>query len=268
VTFFARDLIASSGIVASEARALLAFALEATSEALIAHPQLSVPPRVADRFRDLCARRQTGEPIAYLRMEREFFGRRFRVNPSVLIPRPETECLVEAALGELKRFRRPRVLDLGTGSGCIAITLALERTDAEVSATDLSETALDVARANAAALGARVEFIHGDWYAPVRQPCDLIVCNPPYVAAGDPHLAQLACEPIAALTDGADGLTCLGAVIDGAPARLTVQGVLLIEHGYDQGASVRAMARSRGFRSVSTLVDLAGIERVCVASNR
>ncbi|HEY4038928.1 MAG TPA: peptide chain release factor N(5)-glutamine methyltransferase [Burkholderiaceae bacterium] len=264
----AGELIASSGILASEARTLLAFALNATRESLIAHPQLQVPPGAADRFRALCRRRQAGEPMAYLRMEREFFGRRFRVDPAVLIPRPETECLVQAALEALKQFHRPSVLDLGTGSGCIAITLALERADAEVSATDLSEAALELARANAVALGARVEFIHGNWYGPIRRRYDLIVSNPPYVAVNDPHLAELANEPLAALTDGADGLTCLRAVLDGAPACLTSQGTLLIEHGYDQGALVRAMATSKGFRAVRTRVDLAGADRICIASNR
>ena len=263
----AGDLIASSGIVASEARALLAFALGATRESLIAQPQRAIPAAIVASFRDLCRRRLAGEPMAYLQAEREFFGRRFRVDRSVLIPRPETECLVEAALQQLRPRKRPSVLDLGTGSGCIAITIALERADAEVSATELSESALELARVNAAALGATVEFIHGNWYAPVRQLYDLIVSNPPYVAVNDPHLAELACEPATALTDGADGLGCLRTVIEGAPACLNGQGALLVEHGYDQGAQVRAMATSSGFRSVRTLIDLAGVERVCVASD-
>jgi release factor glutamine methyltransferase len=264
----AGDLMASSGIAASEARALLAFALDATRESLIAQPQSGVPASAAERFRALCARRLAGEPMAYLLAQREFFGRPFQVDHSVLIPRPETECLVEAALRELRHLPRPHVLDLGTGSGCIAITLALECPDARIAATDRSETALEVARGNAAALGARVEFILGDWYAPIRERYDLIVSNPPYVAANDPHLSELGCEPLDALTDRADGLYCLRTVIDGAPTHLTAHGALLIEHGHDQGAAVRTMARARGFRSVRTLVDLAGIDRVCVASGR
>jgi release factor glutamine methyltransferase len=262
----AHELIASSGVVASEARSLLAFALDTTREALIARPERQVSSSAAGRFRALCARRVAGEPMAYLLAQREFFGRPFRVDRSVLIPRPETECLVQAALRELRRVDKPSVLDLGTGSGCIAITLALERPDAHVSATDVSEAALELARVNAATLGARVKLIHGDWYMPVRERYDLIVSNPPYVAGNDPHLAELSCEPRDALTDGADGLTCLRAVVEGAPSHLTAQAALLIEHGYDQGALVRAMVISKGFRSVRTLTDLAGVERVCVAS--
>ena len=259
----ARDLIASAGIVASEARSLLAFVLDSPREALIAHPRHQVPTSAAARFRDLCARRLAGEPIAYLLSDREFFGRRFRVDRSVLIPRPETECLVEAALDEMKGRGRPRVLDAGTGSGCIAITLALERPDAEVSATDVSEAALELARSNATALGARVGFIHADWYVPEVRRFDLIVSNPPYIAADDPHLIDLACEPREALTDGGDGLSCLRAIIDRAPAHLTTRGALLVEHGYDQAAAVRAMMIRNGFGSIRTLTDLAGVERVC-----
>jgi release factor glutamine methyltransferase len=259
----ARDLIESASIVASEARSLLAFVLDTSRESLIAHPRRQVPASAAARFRDLCARRLDGEPIAYLLSEREFFGRRFRVDPSVLIPRPETECLVEAALEEMKGRGRPGVLDVGTGSGCIAITLALERPDADVSATDVSEAALELARSNATALGARVGFIHADWYAPAGQRFDLVVSNPPYVAADDPHLAELAREPREALTDGGDGLACLRAIIGQAPAHLISGGALLVEHGYDQGAAVRAMMIENGFGSVRTLTDLAGVERVC-----
>ena len=259
----ARDLIESSGIVATEARSLLAFALDTTRESLIAHPRRAVGADAGARFRELCARRQAGEPIAYLLREREFFGRRFRVDRSVLIPRPETERLVEAALQEMQGRSRPRVLDLGTGSGCIAITLALERSDAEVSATDVSRPALELARANAAELGARVAFIHADWYPPNSQRFELVVSNPPYVAAHDPHLADLACEPREALTGGEDGLACLRAIISQAPAHLTGHGALLVEHGYDQAAAVRVMMVESGFGSVRTLTDLAGVERVC-----
>jgi release factor glutamine methyltransferase len=262
---FARDLIASSGIAASEARSLLAFALDTTRESLIAQPQRQVTASAAARFRDLCAKRLAGEPIAYLLGEREFFGRSFRVDRSVLIPRPETECLVEAALQALKGLDRPSVLDLGTGSGCIAITLALERPDADVSATDVSEPSLELARTNAAALGARVAFVHADWYVPNGRRFDLVVSNPPYVAADDPHLAELGYEPREALTDGGDGLACLRQIIGQAPAHLSSRGALLVEHGFDQGGAVRAMMIESGFGSVRTLADLAGVERVCYA---
>ncbi len=206
--------------------------------------------------------------MAYLLSQREFFGRRFRVDRSVLIPRPETECLVEAALQQIRGLSRPSVLDLGTGSGCIAITLALERPDAEVSAVEVSEAALELARTNAAELGACVVFIHGDWYAPTHRRFDMIVSNPPYVAAQDPHLAELGCEPREALTDGGDGLSCLRTIIGRAPAHLTDGGALLVEHGYDQGDAVRAMMIENGFGSVRTLTDLAGVERVCQGQRR
>ena len=185
------DLIGTSGIASPEARSLLAFVLDVTRESLIAQPQRQVSASAAIRFSDLCTRRLVGEPMAYLLGQREFFGRRFRVDRSVLIPRPETECLVEAALQALRGQHGPSVIDLGTGSGCIAITLALEQANAEVWATDVSEPALDLARINAAELGARVQFLLGDWYAPARRRFDLIVSNPPYIVAGDPHLAEL-----------------------------------------------------------------------------
>jgi release factor glutamine methyltransferase len=259
------DLIASSGLVASEARSLLAFVLGSTREALIAQPQRPVAAEYGVRFRELCQRRAAGEPMAYLLGEREFYGRRFRVDRSVLIPRPETERLVEAALLQLQGVSAPRLIDLGTGSGCIAITLALERMEARVGATEVSEAALELARVNAGELGAQVEFLRGRWFEPARGPFDLIVSNPPYIAAGDPHLAELGYEPREALTDGGDGLSCLRAIIGQAQAHLAERGALLVEHGYDQGAAVRALMRQSGFDSVATLTDLAGLDRVCVA---
>jgi release factor glutamine methyltransferase len=261
-------LIAASGLPASEARALLAFVLDATRESLIARPQRQIPPGAAARLRELCGRRLAGEPMAYLLGQREFFGRPFRVGRSVLIPRPETECLVEAALQQLEDESAPSVIDLGTGSGCIAITLALERPDAELWATDVSEPALELARTNAAELGARVQFLRGHWYAPAQRHFDLIVSNPPYIAAGDPHLAELGCEPSGALTDGGDGLSCLRAIIEQAGEHLNERGALLVEHGYDQGAAARALMRQNGFQCVFTRTDLAGLERVCVALRR
>ena len=260
----ARDLIESSGIDASEARSLLAFVLDAKREALIARPQQPVTPDGVARFRDLCARRARGEPVAYLLGQREFFGRLFRVDRSVLIPRPETECLVEAALRQMQGIFAPRVLDLGTGSGCIAITLALERPDAQVWAIDVSRSALEVARRNAAALSASVAFLCGCWFAPLRGRFELIVANPPYVASGDPHLEELSYEPREALTDGADGMSNLVQIARDAPKHLATGGALLLEHGYNQGRAVRKLMASSGFDSTHTLQDLAGIERVCV----
>jgi release factor glutamine methyltransferase len=258
-------LIRSAGIAASEARALLAFVLEASRESLIAQPQREIGAAAAGRFRRLCGRRLAGEPIAYLLGQREFFGRPFKVGSSVLIPRPETECLVELALQQLSGLAEARVIDLGTGSGCIAITLALERPDAQVWGTDVSDQALELAKTNARELGARVAFVKGDWYAPADGRFDLVVSNPPYIAAADPHLAELRCEPRGALTDGRDGLSCLRAIIGQAGAHLTERGVLLVEHGYDQGAAVRELMQKSGLRSAQTHTDLAGLERVCLA---
>ena len=262
----AAGLLASCGIPASEARSLLALALDCTRESLIADPQRRVSAAATERFGRLCARRRAGEPMAYLAGQREFFGRSFQVDRSVLIPRPETESLVEAALRRMRDLTGPRVLELGTGSGCIAITLALERPDARVAATERSEAALKVARSNARRLGAGVELLLGSWYAPAPGPFDLIVSNPPYVAAADPHLTELGYEPRAALTDEGDGLACLRAIVQQAPAHLAPDGALLVEHGYDQGPAVRELARQSGFVSVRTLTDLAGLERVCLAT--
>jgi release factor glutamine methyltransferase len=257
-------LLAGSGLPLAEARALLAAASGATREALIAHPERVIAPEPAARFAALVRRRHAGEPLAYLRGEQEFYGRPFLVTPAVLIPRPETELLVDLALAALRPTARPCVLELGTGSGCIAITLALERPDARVLAVDASSAALAVARANAQRLGARVEFCAADWYAAIAGRFDAIVANPPYVAAGDPHLAALRYEPVDALTDHGDGLGCLRAVIAGAPARLARGAWLLVEHGYDQGEQVRALFAAAGFDDIRTVRDAAGIERVCM----
>lgn len=264
----AGELLAASGLPAAEARALLAFASGAAREALIAFPERAVAPQAAERFAALAARRRTGEPMAYLLGVQEFYGRPFRVTPAVLIPRPETELLVELALDALRAVERPSVLELGTGSGCIAITLALERPDARVVAADRSAEALAVARDNAQRLGAHVEFVASDWYAAIEGEFDAIVANPPYVAAGDPHLADLRFEPIDALTDRGDGLRCLRTIVAGAPARLSPGGSLLVEHGYDQAAAVRALFENAEFDDVRSIRDAAAIDRACVGRRR
>ena len=261
----AHQLIATSGLAEFEARALLALVLDLARESLIAHPSRAVGETAAARFRELCQRRRAGEPMAYLLGAREFFGRRFRVDRSVLVPRPETECLIDLALQVLSGQSRPSVLDLGTGSGCIAITLALERPDAVLWATDVSKPALDLARTNARELGAHVRFLNGDWYGAAPGRFDLIVSNPPYIAGGDPHLAALHDEPRLALTDGYDGLSCLRLIIGQAGAHLTGHGALVVEHGHDQGAAVRELLQQNGLRSIRTCTDLAGLERACLA---
>ena len=219
----------------------------------------------------LVARRALGQPVAYLVEKREFYGRDFAVGPDVLIPRPETETLVEAALARLAAhvsspMPRPSCVDLGTGSGVLAVTLACERPNAAITATDVSAAALEVARRNAEANGCRVELLKGSWYAPLEgRRFDMILANPPYVAGEDAHLAQgdLRFEPAGALTDGSrDGLDSIRAIVSGAPDHLNRRGWLLLEHGYDQALQVEALLRTAGLREIFSICDLAGIARV------
>lgn len=242
------QLLAASGLPMPEARALLAHRLRVPRERLVAHPDTVVGAQDADAFLGMARRRAAGEPLAYLLGQKEFYGRPFYVSPDVLVPRPETELLVDLALERMRAIPHPRVLDLGTGSGCIAVTLALECPGARVTATDVSAAALAMARCNAAHLGARVTVLRGDWYDALPAPAvfDVIVANPPYVAPGDPHLDALRFEPAPALIAGRDGLACLEAIVDGAGSRLAAGGWLVVEHGYDQAAKVRALFAHRG----------------------
>ena len=260
------ELLAGSALPRAEARLLLAASLGEPVESLVARPEQPVGDDAAARFDALARRRAQGEPVAYLLGEKEFYGRRFAVSPAVLVPRPETELLVELALRRLRTQPAPRVLDLGTGSGCIAVTLALECAAATVVAVDRCADALALARANAQRLGAPVEFVQGDWYEHVGGRFDLIVANPPYVAAADPHLAGLQHEPRRALVAGADGLADLRRIVAGAPGRLNSGGTLAVEHGYDQGTSVRGLFAQAGFAGIETHRDLAGIERACTGA--
>lgn len=257
-------LLAAAELPHAEARALLARALGVPREHLIAHPGAWVQPEAAMHFAALAARRRDGEPLAYLLGKQEFYGRPFSVSGDVLVPRPDTETLIEVALACIATRAAPRVLDLGTGSGCVAVTLALERGDACVVATDISPAALNVAQANAAQLGARIDFRTGDWFGALAhgETFDLIVGNPPYVAAGDRHLAALRHEPANALTGGADGLRCLAAIAAAAPAWLAPGGWLAVEHGYDQGAAVRSLLVDAGLTAVATTQDAAAHPRV------
>lgn len=218
----------------------------------------------------LVQRRAGGEPLAYILGEAGFFGRMFKVSPAVLVPRPETEEVVEQALALIAAIPQPRILDLGTGSGAIAITLSLERPDASVMAVDLSADALMVGRSNAARLNATVEWRQGDWFKPLKdeKSFDLIVSNPPYIAADDPHLAGdgVCVEPRLALTDGGDGLACLRKIIVGAPAFLNAGRCLLLEHGHDQGEACRNLLHKAGFQSAETRVDLTGNDRMTTAT--
>ena len=258
------SLLCREGLPRVEARALLASVLRVTRERLIAFPETEVPSLTLAAYEALVKRRKAGEPLAYLLGEKEFYGRRFAVTPDVLVPRPESETLVEVALECLSPITEPRVLELGTGSGCIAITLQLERPDARVVATDVSEAALAVARANARDLDARVTFRQGDWYAAVdpAEPFDLIVSNPPYVATADPHLDALKHEPTLALTDGHDGLRCLTTLIAGARVHLCTHGWLALEHGFDQSTAVEGLLRDARFKEVSMRRDAGRQPRV------
>lgn len=257
-------LIAASGLPALEARALLSHLTGWRRETLVAFPERAVAAELATRFAELAARRRAGEPLAYLLGAKEFYGRDFGVNAAVLVPRPETELLVELALAQMARHAAPRVLDLGTGSGAIALTLALENPAAQVVAVDVSAAALETARANALQLGARVELRLGSWWQPVAagERFEVIVSNPPYIAAHDAHMAALGHEPALALTDGGDGLACLRTIAAGAGAHLAPGGWLGVEHGWDQGAAVRGRFESAGFLDVATARDGAGHERV------
>lgn len=245
-----------------EARILLAHALNCSRVQLVIRSQDELTPQQVTDISALFMRRMQGEPIAYLTGEREFYGLAFEVTPDVLIPRHETELLVELGLERLPKGGS--ALDLGTGSGAIAVSLAHSRRDAKLTAADISEAALAVARRNAARHAPAVRFIHSDWTAQVDGIYDLIVSNPPYIAAGDPHLAQgdLRFEPRSALTDGANGMMHIDAIADGAPAHLQADGWLLFEHGHDQAAAVRSLLQKAGWRDVQSWRDLAGIERV------
>lgn len=249
-----------------DAELLLAHVLDDTRAGVIARDERELTPEQQGDFEQLLARRHAGEPLAYLTGTKEFWSLELEVTPAVLVPRPETELLVEWALEILPAATKPSVLDIGTGSGAIALALGRERPAAQVLAVDVSPTALEVAKRNAARLAiGNVRFVHGSLYdtgPSTRQVrFDLVVSNPPYVAEGDPHLADLKFEPQLALTSGADGLDTLRAIIASGPAQLRWGGWLLVEHGADQGAAVRGLFRQAGLVAVSTRRDLAGHER-------
>ncbi len=248
-----------------EARVLAAFAWNVAPAWLIAHDTDLPSEAQTTQFETLLARRLAGEPVAHLTGTREFFGRTFQVSPDVLIPRPDTELLVERALARIPPDQTVDVLDLGTGSGCIALTLALERPLAHVTATDRSAAALAVAQRNASILDAHVEFLNSDWFDGLGgRRFDLIVSNPPYIPAADPHLSRgdVRFEPQTALVAGMDGLDDLRRLIAAAGAHLKPGGTLLLEHGYDQAGAVRDLLRRSGFFHPQSWRDLAGHERV------
>ena len=258
---------------ALERRLLLGHASGLSREDMARGPELVLEEKVLADYDRLVRERQDGQPMAYLLGEREFYGRTFQVDARVLIPRPETELLVDLALQKVSQ-NQAKVLDIGTGSGCLAITLKLERPDWEVGALDISADAIGVAAGNAAAMGARIGLMQGDISAPdaaqsllaniPKATLDLVVANPPYIASGDPHLSQgdLRFEPKQALTDGYDGFRLIDAVIRFSASHLRASGWLLLEHGHHQAAAVRQKLLSAGFTAIQSWADLAGIERV------
>lgn len=253
-----------SGSARIEVQCLLQQVLGVARAYFFAHPERVLSETEEASYQALLRRRQGGEPIAYILGTREFFGLNLNVTPATLIPRPDTELLVELALGRILRPRM-RVLDMGTGSGAIALAIAHQRPDAEVWACDASAAALAVARDNSQRLSiANVHFVASDWFSALSgQRFDLIVSNPPYIAADDRHLSQgdVRFEPLTALASGADGLDDIRRIVGQAGAHLEKQGWLLLEHGYDQAARVRELLQASGFAKVFSARDLSGVER-------
>lgn len=257
--------LSSSPLDALETRMLLMHALGLTRVQLITQSEQLLSATQAQEFKALIVRRMHGEPMAYILGQREFYGLDFFVTPDVLIPRPDTELLVELALQYAPQAGR--LLDLGTGSGAIAVAIAQQRPDLQIVALDVSNAALQIAEKNAARHlpPARIQFLQSDWYSALPdQSFDSIVSNPPYIVQHDRHLSQgdLRFEPIDALTDHADGLSAYRQIITGAVPRLEKNGWLLVEHGYDQANAVQALLRANGFAEVQSWPDLAGILRV------
>lgn len=259
----------AAGLDRLEAQQLLLHALgkPATDRAwLLAHDRDVMGAEALQQFNEFARRRGSGEPLAYITGQQEFFGLRLKVDPRVLIPRPDTETLVDWALERgpahpSKGSGVFKVLDLGTGSGAVALALKAARPGWDVSAIDASSDALLLARDNAQALGLAVTMELGHWLEQVSGSFDLIVSNPPYVREGDPHLAALRHEPLQALTAGADGLADFRQIIEHAPGHLHASGWLLLEHGYDQAGDVQQLLLNKGFEAVSCRNDLAGIPR-------
>lgn len=258
-------LLAASGLARSEAQLLASHVAGQPRSWLLAHADEEPDTTLAQAVRSAFARRRTGEPVAYITGEREFYSLAFHVTSAVLIPRPETEQLVELALARLPRGGR--LLDIGTGSGAIAIAIAHERPDAQVLAGDISTAALQLARANASRLGVAVAFRHSDGLQGFAgETFDVITSNPPYIAEDDPHLSQgdVRFEPRLALTSGADGLQLIRHIAAEARTRLASDGWLMFEHGHDQGPACAALLTGLGYAEVADLPDLAGLPRICL----
>jgi len=258
----------ATGVDRLDAQLILAHVLTQGRSWVIAHDDAPLDAPQSDAVRAAFTRRAAGEPLAYLLGEKEFHGLLLQVDANVLVPRPDTEVLVDWALELLANAEAARVVDLGTGSGAIALAVKHGCPAATVLATDTSRAALGVARANAQRLALDVAFAPGSWWAALAgQRFDLVLSNPPYIAGGDPHLAALQHEPALALTPGGDGLDALREIVGGAAPHMAPGAWLLLEHGYDQAGAVQALLREHGFESVSTRHDLAGQPR-CTGAHR
>jgi release factor glutamine methyltransferase len=257
------------GLVLLEARGLIGYAAGRSKEWLIAHESDVLSHDAIAPSRELLQRRARGEPYAYLIGRQEFFGREFVVSPAVLIPRPDTELLIEQVLALYPHNEPLNVIDLGTGSGCIAITLALERSSWQVLATDISAEAISIAKNNALLLGANnVQFIDSSWWQNIpEQGFDIIVSNPPYIEKNDIHLSQgdLRFEPRIALTDDADGLIAYREILSGVAKHTTTDGTIFLEHGYDQAHAIEELATSNHLIVVAQKKDLAHQPRLMIA---
>jgi len=267
----AREKLAGSPSARFDAEILMAHVLESKRSFLYANPELELPYNRSEAFKKLVRQRAAGQPVAYLTETAEFWSLPLRVTPAVLIPRPDTECLVEAALAKIPAQAGWRIADLGTGSGAIALAIASERPRCEIHATDISPASIDIAGENAGRLGLGHIHLHcGSWHEPLTGKFQVIVSNPPYIDADDPHLEQgdLRFEPRAALTPGSDGMSairsisrCIGSILDGG-------GWLLFEHGWQQAADTRKVMEDAGFIQIETLRDLQGHERVTLGQTR
>lgn len=259
------QLLRPEGIAPLDARVLLRAVLQVSDAHIAAHPEQLLTESQRQQYRELVERRRAGEPVAYLTGEREFYSLAFKVSPAVLIPRPETELLVELALERSPNGEPFRVLDLATGSGCVAVAVAIHRTLAKVTATDVSSAALAVARDNAARHGTAIEVVESDWFERLEdRRFDVIVANPPYVAANDRRVTEgdARYEPRHALVAGATGYECIETILTQSPRHLAPGGWLVFEHGHDQALRCRKLLESAGYTSIFSNRDLSGLERV------